>query len=112
MTPPTGTAWPRRWATAPIRFYRRFLSPLKPAPSCRFHPTCSAYAEEAVHVHGVVRGLGLARWRLLRCHPFHPGGLDPVPPPRPSRAARPAEGGRPATATLVAGPTGPVAEEP
>lgn len=70
----------RRWATAPIRFYRRFLSPLKGAPSCRFHPTCSAYAIEAIEVHGVVKGTYLAVRRVLKCHPLHPGGFDPVPP--------------------------------
>lgn len=110
MTREHRPAWLRRAVTAPIRFYRRFLSPLKPAPSCRFHPTCSAYAVEAVHVHGVLRGSWLALARLLRCHPFHPGGLDPVPPPRPARPAPPADRGR--ASLVVAGPTGPVAEEP
>jgi len=65
---------------APIVFYRRFISPLKP-PVCRFYPTCSQYALEAVEVHGPVRGLWLALRRILKCHPFHPGGYDPVPPP-------------------------------
>ena len=64
----------------PIRFYRRFLSPLKP-PTCRFHPTCSAYAIQAVRIHGVIRGSGLAVWRILRCQPFCKGGFDPVPAP-------------------------------
>ncbi len=63
----------------PLRFYRRVLSPLKPVPSCRFHPTCSTYAVEAVQVHGALRGLWLALARVLRCHPWHPGGFDPVP---------------------------------
>lgn len=67
---------------APIHFYRRFLSPLKAQPSCRFHPTCSRYAVEAVTLHGVPYGLYLATRRLLKCHPFHPGGFDPVPPRR------------------------------
>jgi uncharacterized protein len=80
----------RRVVTAPIALYRRLLSPLKPVPSCRFHPTCSAYAIEAVHVHGVLRGIPMAVWRVLRCHPFHPGGFDPVPPPRNRPAADPA----------------------
>jgi uncharacterized protein len=81
--------WWRRAYTFPIVVYRRLISPLKPAPSCRFHPTCSAYALEAVHVHGVLRGTALAVVRIAKCHPFHPGGLDPVPPahPRPARAA-------------------------
>lgn len=64
---------------APIRAYRRFVSPLKPVPSCRFHPTCSAYAASAIEAHGVVRGVGLAVRRILKCHPWHPGGFDPVP---------------------------------
>ena len=72
----------RRLWTAPLVAYRRLLSPLKPVPSCRFHPTCSAYAIEAVHRHGVLRGTLMAVWRVLRCHPFHPGGYDPVPPLR------------------------------
>lgn len=70
-----------------IRGYRRVLSPLKGAPSCRFHPTCSAYALEAVETHGVWRGLGLAVRRVAKCHPFHPGGFDPVPDV--GRATRP-----------------------
>ncbi|MEJ2356721.1 MAG: membrane protein insertion efficiency factor YidD [Deinococcales bacterium] len=80
----------RLLVTAPIRFYRRFLSPLKGAPSCRFHPTCSAYAIEAIEVHGVLKGSYLAVRRVLKCHPLHPGGFDPVPPrierrPHPAR---------------------------
>lgn len=70
-----------RIVAAPIVAYRRWISPAMPA-RCRFHPSCSAYALEAVASHGAPRGLGLAIWRLLRCHPFHPGGYDPVPPPR------------------------------
>jgi uncharacterized protein len=62
----------------PIRFYKRFISPLLP-PACRFHPTCSVYALEALRKHGALRGLRLTVWRLLRCQPFHPGGFDPVP---------------------------------
>ncbi|MEQ8766912.1 MAG: membrane protein insertion efficiency factor YidD [Planctomycetota bacterium] len=60
-----------------VRFYRRVLSPLKP-PSCRFHPTCSAYALEAIQRHGPWRGTWMALRRLLKCHPYHPGGYDPV----------------------------------
>lgn len=71
----------RRIVTAPIRFYRRFVSPWKP-PTCRFHPTCSQYALEAIEAHGVLRGLGLTCWRILRCQPLCKGGYDPVPPPR------------------------------
>ncbi|GAB6934951.1 MAG: membrane protein insertion efficiency factor YidD [Bacillota bacterium] len=61
-----------------IRAYRRWISPLKP-PVCRFYPSCSAYAYEAVAKYGVRRGLALAFRRVMKCHPFHPGGYDPVP---------------------------------
>ncbi|HEX5288647.1 MAG TPA: membrane protein insertion efficiency factor YidD [Streptosporangiaceae bacterium] len=64
--------------------YRRLISPLLP-PSCRFYPSCSTYALEAVQVHGALRGSWLTARRLSRCHPFHAGGLDPVPPARPAR---------------------------
>jgi len=63
----------------PVRAYRRWISPFLP-PACRFHPSCSAYAVEALTAHGAVRGSWLALRRLLRCGPWHPGGLDPVPP--------------------------------
>jgi len=63
----------------PVIGYRRFISPLLP-PVCRFAPSCSEYALEALRVHGAVRGLWLAVRRLARCHPFNPGGYDPVPP--------------------------------
>jgi putative membrane protein insertion efficiency factor len=72
---------PARVVAAPIVAYRRWISPALPA-RCRFYPSCSAYALEAVRTHGAIRGIGLAIWRLLRCHPFHPGGFDPVPPRR------------------------------
>lgn len=62
----------------PIRLYRRLISPVLP-PACRFHPSCSKYALEAITTHGPFRGSWLAARRLMRCHPFHPGGLDPVP---------------------------------
>lgn len=58
--------------------YQRFISPLLPV-ACRFHPSCSQYAREAVEVHGIWRGTGLALYRLLRCQPFTRGGFDPVP---------------------------------
>lgn len=63
----------------PIRLYRTFLSPFLPA-ACRFHPSCSSYALEALEEHGGLRGAWLVLRRISRCHPFHPGGLDPVPP--------------------------------
>lgn len=60
-----------------IRFYKLVISPLLP-PACRFYPTCSEYAAEAIARYGVLRGGWLAARRLGRCHPFHPGGYDPV----------------------------------
>ena len=62
----------------PIRFYQRYVSPLTP-PSCRFTPTCSQYAIEALRKHGPVKGLLLAIWRILRCNPWGGSGYDPVP---------------------------------
>ena len=62
-----------------IRFYRRFISPLKSQPTCRFTPSCSAYGLEAFSEHGFFVGLFLTVRRVLRCHPFNPGGYDPVP---------------------------------
>ncbi len=62
---------------AAIRVYRFLISPWL-GPTCRFEPTCSAYACQAIERFGVVKGAGLTVWRLLRCHPFHPGGYDPL----------------------------------
>ena len=71
----------RRALLAAIGFYSRAISPALP-PRCRFAPTCSAYAAEAVERHGAARGTWLAVRRLAKCAPWHPGGWDPVPPPR------------------------------
>ena len=68
----------KRLMLAMIRFYRRHISPNK-KPCCRFTPTCSQYAIEAVKEWGAIRGLALAVWRVLRCNPFGRGGIDPVP---------------------------------
>lgn len=62
-----------------IKFYRKYLSGLKRAPSCKYYPTCSEYAIEAIEKHGPLKGLGLAVKRFLRCNPFSKGGYDPVP---------------------------------
>ncbi len=77
----------------PLRGYRRFISPAL-TPRCRYYPSCSAYAEEAIRELGVFRGTILAAWRLLRCNPFSKGGIDPVserrlfrPTPDPSEPA-------------------------
>jgi putative membrane protein insertion efficiency factor len=71
-------AWP---LLALLWIYRHFLSPALP-PACRYHPSCSQYAVEAITLHGPFRGAWLAARRLLRCHPWAPGGPDPVPPAR------------------------------
>ncbi len=62
----------------PIFLYKTLVSPFL-GPRCRFYPSCSDYAHESIEAHGVARGLYLAVKRLLKCHPFHPGGFDPVP---------------------------------
>jgi uncharacterized protein len=66
----------------PVYGYRRWLSPLKRGPSCRYLPTCSSYAVEAVKTRGIVVGIVLAVWRVLRCNPLFHAGYDPVPPRR------------------------------
>ncbi|MEX1026111.1 MAG: membrane protein insertion efficiency factor YidD [Planctomycetota bacterium] len=68
----------RELVVLPIRFYQRFLSPLKP-PVCRFRPTCSEYGLIAVRKHGIFKGALLLSWRILRCQPFGTPGFDPVP---------------------------------
>lgn len=71
----------KRLFIAPIRFYQRFLSPLKRTPSCRYLPTCSSYAIEAIERRGALVGSLKALWRILRCNPLFAGGYDPVEPP-------------------------------
>ena len=67
----------KRLTIAGILFYRTWLSPLKP-PTCRFYPSCSAYARDAINRYGLISGIWLGLRRILRCHPWHPGGYDPV----------------------------------
>lgn len=76
--------FPRQAVAGLIKIYQKLVSPSM-APNCRFQPTCSAYALEAVQAHGVIRGGWLAAKRIGKCHPLHPGGYDPVPDVR-SRA--------------------------
>jgi len=75
---PAGLARPARVAVALLVFYKRVVSPWLPR-ACRYEPTCSVYAREAFERYGLRRGAVLAAKRLLRCHPFRPGGFDPVP---------------------------------
>ncbi len=72
------TSLPAKLLIAPIRFYQRFITPYTPA-TCRYYPTCSAYAVTALRTHGAVVGTGLTIWRLLRCNPWSSGGIDKVP---------------------------------
>lgn len=100
---------------AVLRFYRRWISPLFP-PQCRFYPSCSAYAIEALQVHGAARGVGLTLVRLVKCAPWHPGGLDPVPLPRVHRhpdtsRSGPAGSGADRTPTPDPGAAAPITEE-
>jgi len=73
-----GAAIMKRIALAMIRFYKRFLSPLLPS-ACRFEPTCSVYTYQAIEKYGVFKGGWMGIKRISRCHPFNPGGYDPVP---------------------------------
>jgi hypothetical protein len=74
----TAAGAPARLAVRLLDLYKRFVSPILP-PACRFEPTCSVYAREAIARHGLARGAGLALKRLVRCHPLNRGGFDPVP---------------------------------
>lgn len=82
---PRVSEWPARVAVGLVRVYQWVFSPLKrlllgPGAGCRFHPTCSEYARQALLRHGLLKGGWLALCRIAKCHPFHPGGCDPVPP--------------------------------
>ena len=81
---PYHPAW---WLRGLIRGYQRFVSPLL-GRNCRYHPTCSQYAVKALEAHGLLRGGWLAVRRLGRCHPWHEGGFDPVPPARDATAEK------------------------
>ena len=70
---------PRNILLAGIRFYKRYLSPMKKIPVCKYYPTCSQYAVEAIEKYGAIKGGFLAIKRILRCNPFSKGGYDPVP---------------------------------
>nr|WP_067911281.1 membrane protein insertion efficiency factor YidD [Actinomadura rubrobrunea] len=94
-----------------VRAYRRFLSPLL-GQQCRFYPTCSAYSLEALQTHGALRGTWLTVRRIGRCHPFHRGGYDPVPPPKVPKAGEAAtDPGGPAAAPEAPATTAPGREE-
>jgi putative membrane protein insertion efficiency factor len=80
----------RALAVLLIRIYQWTVSPLR-GPTCRFYPSCSQYALEAVQRFGVLKGAALSVARLARCHPFHPGGYDPVPPGRGAAGTPPAQ---------------------
>ena len=69
----------KRFLILLVKFYRKFISPLKRRPTCIFTPTCSEYALQALQKYGAVKGTYLAIKRVLKCHPFHEGGYDPVP---------------------------------
>lgn len=93
MTPPASPA--ARIGIGAVRAYQWTLRPLL-GGNCRFYPSCSDYAVEALRQHGAVRGAGLAAWRILRCNPWHEGGYDPVP----ACACRPTDGRRNGTTEL------------
>ena len=82
---------PARLASGLVRGYQLVLSPVLPM-SCRFHPTCSDYARDAFAQHGLLRGLGLSLWRLVRCNPWNRGGFDPVPHRHSPACSHPAAG--------------------
>ena len=89
MSRPEG-GWARAVATAPIELYRRVISPALP-DRCKYYPSCSAYATQAIRRYGILRGLVLAGWRLLRCNPWSHGGFDPVEDQRIFRTSTPTD---------------------
>ena len=95
---------PARALLAVVRFYQRAISPAFP-PRCRFAPTCSAYAVEAIEVHGAARGSWLAVRRLAKCAPWHPGGVDLVPPRPGTGDTGPGTAGHPHSSCTTARPT-------
>lgn len=99
-----------RLLLAILAFYKRWLSPALHAVSpggCKFLPTCSEYAAVAIATHGPLRGCALACWRLLRCHPFSPGGFDPVPGVRASKGRQPEQPNPTPSACSSPGPLPP-----
>ncbi|MCL1870837.1 MAG: membrane protein insertion efficiency factor YidD [Promicromonosporaceae bacterium] len=74
-----------------IRVYQVVISPMT-GPTCKYYPSCSHYAVQAIRTHGALRGTGLALWRILRCNPWSLGGVDDVPPARPRKSGRVSEG--------------------
>lgn len=101
------TVSPARGLLSVVRFYQRAISPAFP-PRCRFSPTCSAYAVEAIELHGAGRGSWLALRRLLKCAPWHPGGVDLVPPARAPRSGGTAEPTHSSCTAASGSPTPPV----
>lgn len=85
-----------KFLTRAVRWYQRVLSPRKPAPTCRFTPSCSEYAAQAIEQHGALRGGWLSAWRVVRCNPLVPGGFDPVPEHFPAHRPHP---GKPVSPT-------------
>lgn len=73
------TTLPRWGLLALIRLYQKTISPSLPPNTCRFYPSCSHYGYQAIYKYGVFKGGWMAAWRVLRCNPFNPGGVDPVP---------------------------------
>jgi putative membrane protein insertion efficiency factor len=100
------TVSPARVLLAAVRFYQRAISPAFP-PRCRFAPTCSAYAAEAIEVHGAGRGSWLALRRLAKCAPWHPGGVDLVPPRTGTSRATGTAGPADSSCTAAPDPTTP-----